>query len=389
MKIHEHQAKELFSAYNIPVPPGKATADPEKARDIAEEIGLPIVVKAQVHAGGRGKAGGIKLVNSPDEAKEVATKLLGNPLVTHQTGAKGTIVKEVLIEKATDIANELYIGLTVDRSRNRLAIMASSYGGVDIEETANKHPEAISKEWVDPAIGLRPFQAYRLALQLKLDKKETRQVATLIRALYLLATKNDCSLAEINPLVVTSGGEVVALDAKLNFDDSALFRHEDIAKLRDTSETPPLELEAREYGLNYIKLDGNVGCLVNGAGLAMATMDLIMLAGASPANFLDVGGGADEKMIENAFRILVNDPDVQAVFINIFGGILRCDVLAQGIIGAASEVELNLPVVIRLEGTNVDKARKLLQESDLQFATATDLNEASELVTQAAEGRLT
>ncbi len=387
MKIHEYQAKEIFASVGIPVPRGEVAATPQEAQRIAETLGSPVMVKAQVHAGGRGKAGGIRRAETPKQVNEAAKDILAKPLVTHQTGPGGKRVNRVLVEKTVNIANELYIGLAIDRKRRSSAIMVSSRGGVEIEEIARQDPEAIFTEWIDPTIGLPVFQAYRLANYLGLDQAQTRKVSSLIQALYRLFAGKDCSLVEINPLVIERSGEVVALDAKVDFDDNALFRHPEIAALQDESEVSPLELKAKAFNLNYIKLDGNVGCLVNGAGLAMATMDLIELVGASPANFLDVGGGADETMIENAFCILLSDPAVEAVFINIFGGILRCDALAQGIVRAAETVTIDLPVVIRLEGTNVKEGRKVLRRSSFHFSSATDMQQAAALVAAAVEGR--
>jgi len=387
MKIHEYQAKEIFASVGIPVPRGEVAATPQEAQRIAETLGSPVMVKAQVHAGGRGKAGGIRRAETPKQVNEAAKDILAKPLVTHQTGPGGKRVNRVLVEETVNIANELYIGLAIDRKRRSSAIMVSSRGGVEIEEIARQDPEAIFTEWIDPTIGLPVFQAYRLANYLGLDQAQTRKVSSLIQALYRLFAGKDCSLVEINPLVIERSGEVVALDAKVDFDDNALFRHPEIAALQDESEVSPLELKAKAFNLNYIKLDGNVGCLVNGAGLAMATMDLIELVGASPANFLDVGGGADETMIENAFCILLSDPAVEAVFINIFGGILRCDALAQGIVRAAETVTIDLPVVIRLEGTNVKEGRKVLRRSSFHFSSATDMQQAAALVAAAVEGR--
>jgi len=387
MKIHEYQAKEIFASVGIPVPRGEVAATPQEAQRIAETLGSPVMVKAQVHAGGRGKAGGIRRAETPKQVNEAAKDILAKPLVTHQTGPGGKRVNRVLVEETVNIANELYIGLAIDRKRRSSAIMVSSRGGVEIEEIARQDPEAIFTEWIDPTIGLPVFQAYRLANYLGLDQAQTRKVSSLIQALYRLFAGKDCSLVEINPLVIERSGEVVALDAKVDFDDNALFRHPEIAALQDESEVSPLELRAKAFNLNYIKLDGNVGCLVNGAGLAMATMDLIEQVGASPANFLDVGGGADETMIENAFCILLSDPAVEAVFINIFGGILRCDALAQGIVRAAETVTIDLPVVIRLEGTNVKEGRKVLRRSSFHFSSATAMQEAAALVAAAVEGR--
>ncbi len=383
MRIHEYQAKRLLADYGVPISPARPAIGVDEAVAAATEIGLPVVVKAQIHAGGRGKAGGIVLATTEEEVRAAAERLLGAPLVTHQTGPEGRIVKTVLVEKAAEIAAELYVGLVVDRVRRQAVVMASSEGGVDIEETALRHPDRIVKEWIDPTIGLRPFQAFRLAHRLGLTGRPARAVAKLIVALARLFCEADCSLVEINPLGVTESGEAIALDAKLSFDDNAVFRHPTHAELRDVNEEDPLEVEATSVNLNYIKLDGNVGCLVNGAGLAMATMDLIQHVGARPANFLDVGGGATAEMIEKGFRILIADPDVEAVFINIFGGILRCDILAAGVVAAAEAVDVDIPVVVRLEGTNVEEGREILARSGLAFDTAVDLAEAADKVAAA------
>jgi len=386
MKIHEYQAKELFRKHGLPVAPSKPVTAVQDAVTAADELGYPVVVKAQIHAGGRGKGGGIALVHDAAGVKEAAERILGSALVTPQTGPEGRIVRTLLIEKASDIVDELYLAVTVDRAKRSIVVIASRAGGVNIEETAAKDPDAILKEWADPAIGLRPFQAHRLARRLGLSAEAIRPATKLIFQLYKLFCAEDCSLAEINPLAITSDRELIAVDAKLNFDDNALFRHQATAELRDLDEEDPLEVEATAVNLNYIKLDGNVGCLVNGAGLAMATMDLIDHVGARPANFLDVGGGATAEMIETGFRILVDDPDVEAVFINIFGGILRCDVLAEGVVAAAKAVDVKLPVIVRLEGTNVEEGRTILNESGIAFRTAKDLREAAEMVGEAVKG---
>jgi succinyl-CoA synthetase beta subunit len=385
MRIHEYQAKRLFSDYGIPVAPSRPATSVDEAVAAADELGVPVVVKAQIHAGGRGKGGGIVLAKTSDEVREAADRILDAPLVTHQTGPEGRIVKTLLVETASNIADELYLGMVVDRARREIAVMASTAGGVDIEETARETPEAILKEWVDPTIGLRPFQASRLAYRLGLSGKTARGVAGIIRKLYELFRGLDASLAEINPLAIDAEGTPIAIDAKLNLDDNGLFRHPEIAELRDLNEEDPLEVEATSVNLNYIKLDGNVGCLVNGAGLAMATMDLIQHVGARPANFLDVGGGATAEMIERGFRILIADPDVKAVFINIFGGILRCDILAEGVVTAAKAVDIDVPVIVRLEGTNVEAGREILDGSGLAFQTATDLKDAAAMVAAAVE----
>jgi len=386
MRIHEYQAKRLFADYGIPVAPSRPATSVGEAVAAAEELGLPVVVKAQIHAGGRGKGGGIVLARTSDEVREAADRILDAPLVTHQTGPEGRIVKTLLVETASKIADELYLGMVVDRARRAIAVMASRAGGVDIEETARETPDAILKEWVDPTIGLRPFQAFRLAHRLGLSGKTARGVAAIVRALYALFRGLDASLAEINPLAIDEDGAPLAIDAKLSLDDNGLFRHPELAELRDLNEEDPLEVEATSVNLNYIKLDGNVGCLVNGAGLAMATMDLIQHVGARPANFLDVGGGATAEMIEKGFRILIADPDVEAVFINIFGGILRCDILAEGVVSAAKAVDIDVPVIVRLEGTNVEAGREILNQSGLAFSTATDLVDAAEKVAIAVKG---
>jgi len=385
MRIHEYQAKQLFAKYGIPVAASKVATSADDAVAAAKELGFPVVVKAQIHAGGRGKGGGIQLVKDESEVRDAATRILGQALVTPQTGPEGRIVHTLLIESASDIAQELYLGMTIDRANRAITLMASTEGGVDIEEVARTKPDAILKETIDPLLELRPFQAFRLAHGLGLPVKTARGVAKFIRALYRLFREQDCSLAEINPLAINSEGAPIAIDAKINLDDNALFLHPELKELRDLNEEDPLEVEATAVNLNYIKLDGNVGCLVNGAGLAMATMDLIKHVGASPANFLDVGGGATAEMIEKGVHILVDDPDVEAVFINIFGGILRCDVLAEGVVAAAKKLNIQVPVIVRLEGTNVEAGRKILNESGLEFGTAKDLREAAEMVAAAVE----
>ena len=386
MKIHEFQAKEIFAAYGIPVAPARAVASVDEAAAAAAEIGTPVVVKAQIHAGGRGKGGGIVLAHDLDGVREAADRLLGHPLVTPQTGPEGRTVRTLLVEQASDIASEYYLAITIDRARRTAVVIGSQAGGVDIEETAARDPDAILKEWVEPAIGLRPFQAHRLVRKLGLPASAVRPATKLVLSLYKLFCAEDCSLAEINPLAITDDEQLVSIDAKLNLDDSGLFRHPKAQALRDLTEEDPLEVEATAANLNYIKLDGNVGCLVNGAGLAMATMDLIDHVGARPANFLDVGGGATAETIEKGFRILVGDPDVEAVFINIFGGILRCDILAEGVVAAAKAVDVRCPIIVRLEGTNVDAGRGILANSGLSFQTATDLREAAQLVGAVAKG---
>ena len=387
MKVHEYQGKEILKQFGVAVPKGRVAFTAREAREIAQEIGCPVVIKAQIHAGGRGKGGGIKLANAPDETEKIASKVLGMTLVTHQTGPEGRIVRKVLVEEAMKIIKELYLGIIIDRSCGRPVIMASEAGGMEIEEVAAQSPEKILKEFIDPALGIQPFQSRKLAFGLNLDKGLISTATKFITNLYMAFVEKDCSLAEINPLVVTEDGRILALDAKLNFDDNALYRHSEVVELRDLDEEEPLEIEASKYKLNYIKLDGSVGCLVNGAGLAMATMDIIKHAGSEPANFLDVGGGASAEMVENAFRILLSDKHVKAVLINIFGGILRCDILAQGIVEAAKKVAVKVPMVIRMEGTNVDKGKEILNQSGLNFTVANGMKEAAEKVVAAVAGR--
>jgi succinyl-CoA synthetase beta subunit len=380
VKIHEYQAKGLLREFGVAVPRGEVADTPAQARAAAERLGGPVVVKAQVHAGGRGKGGGIKLASTPAEAATVAGQILGMRLVTPQTPPAGILVRTVLVEEASAIASELYLSITLDRARATHVVMASPAGGMDIEEVAARTPDKIVREWTHPALGLADFQARHLALGLGLVGETFKQGLALMRSLWALYLAKDCSLAEINPLVVTRDGRVLALDAKLNFDDNALFRHREIAELRDIHEEDPLDVEASKYNLNYIKLDGNVGCMVNGAGLAMATMDIVKLAGGEPANFLDVGGGASPEQIENAFRILSSDPSVKAVFINVFGGILRCDRLAEGVIAAVKKLGLRLPVVVRMEGTNVELGKQMLAESGLALTTADDMGDGARKV---------
>ncbi|HIQ49283.1 MAG TPA: ADP-forming succinate--CoA ligase subunit beta [Aquifex aeolicus] len=370
MKLHEHQAKEIFSKYGIPVPEGKVAFSLKEAKQVAEELGeFPLVVKAQIHCGGRGKAGGVKIVKNMEELQQSVEVLLGKVLKTFQC-PDGKPVNRVLIEKATNIDREYYLAITLDRSKSKPVIMASAAGGMEIEEIVKEDPDAIIIETIDPELGLMPYQTRELAFKLNLPVKDFVNIAL---KLYQIYRDLDASLVEINPLVITKEGNLIALDAKMDIDDNALFRHKDIQEMEDESQIPTLEAEAKKYGLNYIKLNGNIGCMVNGAGLAMATMDIIKLAGGEPANFLDVGGGANVEQIANAFRILMADPDVKAVFINIFGGILRVDRLAQGLIEASKIVELKVPVVVRLEGTNVEEGKKMLQESGLNFITAEDM----------------
>ncbi len=386
MKIHEYQAKQVMKRYGIPIPKGDVAKTPEEAKAVAMSMGGGrFVVKAQVHAGGRGKGGGIKTADSADAVETLARTMLGSKLVTPQTGVEGKVVHNVLVEQAIDISREMYLGLTVDRGKECLVIIASREGGMEIEELAQRSPEKIVKEWVDPGVGLRPFQTSRISFALDLEASLRKSIPQLITNLHKLFIDQDCSLAEINPLVVTREGQVLALDAKLNYDDNALYRHKDVLGMRDLQEEDPLEVEANQYNLNYIKLDGNVGCMVNGAGLAMATMDVIKLAGGTPANFLDVGGGATVEMVKHGLEILVSDPHVKAILINIFGGILRCDTLAKGLIEATSEIDLKVPVVIRMEGTNVDLGRKLLKESGLKLIVAETMKEGAQKVIAAIQ----
>jgi succinyl-CoA synthetase beta subunit len=380
MKVHEHQAKALLREFGVAVPRGEVATTPSEARAAASRIGGKVVVKAQVHAGGRGKAGGIKLADGPAAAEQVASQILGMRLTTPQTPPEGILVRSVLVEEASAIERELYLSVTLDRARATHVAMASRAGGMEIEEVAARTPEKILREWAHPALGLADFQARRLAFGLGLGGDQFKQGVALIRNLFSLYLAKDCSLAEVNPLVVTADGRVWALDAKLNFDDNALWRHKEIVALRDIHEEDPLDVEASKHGLNYIKLTGNVGCMVNGAGLAMATMDIIKLAGGEPANFLDVGGGASPEQIENAFRILSSDGRVKAVFINVFGGILRCDRLAEGVITAVKKLGLRLPVVVRMEGTNVELGKKMLAESGLALTTADDMGDGARRV---------
>jgi len=380
MKIHEHQGKEILSRYGVPVPKGEVAFTPEAARQIAERFGGTVVVKAQIHAGGRGKGGGVKVVKSPAEAQETAARMLGMTLVTHQTGPEGRTVNRVFVEEGVAIARELYLGLVLDRSTRRPVLMASPDGGVEIEKVAEETPERIFKAFIDPALGLQAFQARELAFKLGLSGDQVGKAVKLMTAVTKAFLAADASLVEINPLIVTSSGDLLALDAKMTFDDNAIYRHPEFKALRDLNEEEPLEIEASKFSLNYIKLDGSIGCMVNGAGLAMATMDIIKLAGGSPANFLDVGGGANAEQITNAFRILTSDANVRAVLINIFGGILRCDVLAQGVIAAVQELGVKVPIVIRMEGTNVELGKKMLRESGLNFTTADSMGEAAEKV---------
>jgi len=379
MRIHEYQAKELLKRYGVAVPRGEAVTTPEAARAVAEKLGGRVVVKAQIHAGGRGKAGGIRLADSPQRAQELARQMLGMKLVTPQTGPQGREVRTLLIEEALPIHRELYLGILLDRAAQRPVIMASLAGGMDIEEIARRSPDLILKEHAHPALGLQSYQARKLAFALGFTGEQLAPAVRFILGLYRAFVELDASLVEVNPFVVTDDGRLYALDAKVTFDDNALFRHPDYAELRDVNEEEPLEVEASRYDLNYIKLNGTIGCMVNGAGLAMATMDIIKLAGGEPANFLDVGGSATTERVENGFRILLSDPNVRAVLINIFGGIVRCDIVAEGVIQAARKVGVTVPIVVRLEGTNVERARELLAQSGLKITVAHSMSEAAEL----------
>lgn len=380
MKIHEYQAKKILRQYQVAVPSGTMATTANQAKRVAAELGGKVVIKAQVHAGGRGKGGGVKLAANPEEVRQAASEILGMQLVTHQTGPEGQKVKQVLVEKASDIEREFYLGITLDRAQSKPVVMASQEGGVEIEEVAVATPEKILKETVDPRVGLQAFQATRLAFGLGFEGKQVRQAISFILSLYRAYVDADCSLVEINPLVVTADGQLLALDAKIDIDDNALFRHPDLAKMHDVDEEEELEVEAAKYGLNYIKLDGNIGCMVNGAGLAMATMDIIKLSGAEPANFLDVGGGASAETVENGFRILLSDPNVKAILINIFGGIVRCDRVAAGVIEARKNIEVNVPIVVRLAGTNAEVAAEMLENSDMDFAVGHGLKDAAAMV---------
>ncbi|MGV8042655.1 MAG: ADP-forming succinate--CoA ligase subunit beta [Thermoanaerobaculaceae bacterium] len=385
MKVHEYQAKQILARYGVAVPRGEVTDDAAAAGAIAERLGGRVVVKAQVHAGGRGKAGGVKLAASPAEAVEVASRILGMRLVSTQTGPEGRLVQKVLVEEAVAIARELYLGVVLDRAAGLPVMMASRFGGMEIEEVAAEHPEAILKEWFDPAEGLRPFQARKLAFGLGLAGETLKQFLRFVDALARAYADTDASLAEINPLLITGDGAVLALDAKMTFDDNALFRHPDIVAMRDLAEEDPYEVEASRHDLNYIKLDGSIGCMVNGAGLAMGTMDIIKHHGGAPANFLDVGGGASQQRVENAFRILLSDPAVKAVLINIFGGIVRCDMIAAGVVAAARNLHVQVPIVVRLQGTNVEEGKRILAESGLALQPADTMAEAAQKAVAAAQ----
>jgi succinyl-CoA synthetase beta subunit len=384
MNIHEFQAKQILGRFGAPVPKGQPASTPDEAAAAFKALGQPrAVVKAQIHAGGRGKAGGVKLLSSAEEAKDFAAKLLGKTLVTHQTGPQGRVVRRVYVEEASEVARELYLGMLVDRKAGMVSVIASTEGGMDIEEVAAKTPEKIVTEPLDPLLGVSPFLGRKIAFALGLKDKQVNQFATLLASIYKAFLETDASLVEINPLVVTKDGRVLCLDAKMSFDDNGLFRHPDIRELRDPNEEDPAETEAAKYDLSYVHLDGNIGCMVNGAGLAMATMDIVKVYGAEPANFLDVGGGANTEKVAAAFRILLSDDRVKGVLINIFGGIMRCDVLAQGVVEAARQVNLKVPLVVRMEGTNVEQGKKILAESGIKVIPASDMADAARRITQA------
>lgn len=396
MNIHEYQAKELLAKYGVAIPRGKIAFTPAEAEDIAKEFlaeggegseggGSLCVVKAQIHAGGRGKAGGVKLAVTHQEARKYASELLGNVLVTHQTGPRGKEVKKVLVEEGCRIEKEFYLGVVLDRARQRVCMMASPEGGVEIEEVASKTPEKIFKQYIDPSVGLQPFQSRNLAFALGLKKPLIGKAVKFMGALYNAFVSSDCSMAEINPLVVTADGEILALDAKISFDDNSLFRHKDIEDMMDLDEEDPKEVAASRFNLNYISLDGSIGCMVNGAGLAMATMDIIKLFGGNPANFLDVGGGATKEQVTVAFKLIMSDPNVKALLVNIFGGIMRCDIIAEGIVEAAKDVGINAPLVVRLQGTNVEKGREILKDSGLNIISAEKMDEGARKVVEAAK----
>ncbi|PIC65647.1 ADP-forming succinate--CoA ligase subunit beta [Sporosarcina sp. P13] len=383
MNIHEYQGKQLLREYGVAVSKGRVAFSPKDAVAVAKEIGtLPIVVKAQIHAGGRGKAGGVKIVKDLDEVRAVAAELIGKQLVTHQTGPEGQEVKRLLVEEGIDIEKEFYIGLVVDRATDRVTLMGSAEGGVEIEEVAEKNPEKIFYEVIDPVVGLAPYQARRMAFNMEIPSKLVNKAVGLFLGLYKVFSEKDASIVEINPLVVTKDQRVLALDAKFNFDDNATFRHKDIVELRDFDEEDPKEIEASTFDLSYISLDGNIGCMVNGAGLAMATMDTIHYYGGEPANFLDVGGGAKKEKVAGAFKIILSDPKVKGIFVNIFGGIMKCDVIAEGVIEAAKEVELQVPLVVRLEGTNVERGKALLEQSGINIVSADSMAEGAKKIVE-------
>jgi succinyl-CoA synthetase beta subunit len=386
MNIHEYQAKEVLRGFGVAVPKGGVAYTPDEAVKVAEDLGGPVwVVKSQIHAGGRGKGGGVKLAKSVDEVKQLADEMIGMTLVTHQTGPEGKEVGRVYVEDGCDIARELYLGLLIDRVTSCVTIMASTEGGMEIEEVAAKTPEKILKVAIDPACGMQAFHARKIAFGLGLEGNQVKSAVKFLMAMYKAFEQLDASIVEINPLVVTGAGDIIALDAKMNFDDNALFRHKDIAELRDESEEDPTELEAAKFDLNYVKLDGNIGCMVNGAGLAMATMDIIKLYGGEPANFLDVGGGASRERVTAAFKLILSDPNVEGLLVNIFGGIMRCDVIAEGVVAAAREVSLTVPLIVRLAGTNVELGKKILEESGLPIIAADDLGDAAEKAVKAVK----
>src|SRR4051794_19851422 len=387
MKIHEYQAKAILARHGVPVPRGEVAFNASEAGEIARRLGTSVVVvKAQIHAGGRGKGGGVKLAKSPDDAEKIARDMIGMTLVTHQTGPEGRAVGRVLIEEGLQMTRELYLSIVLDRAAGKPVIMASAAGGMDIEEVAEKTPEKIVRVYIEPGVGIVPFEARQLGFGIGLDGPQVNKFVKVVSALYDAYLATDASLLEINPLVVTASGDLLALDAKMNFDDNSLYRHPDIKELRDLGEEDPLEIEASKFNLNYIHLDGNIGCMVNGAGLAMATMDIIKLAGGDPANFLDVGGGATEDKVREAFKIILGDKKVKAVLVNIFGGIMKCDIIAKGIVGAAKELKISVPLVVRLEGTNVEEGKKILGSSGLKLITATGMKQAAQRVVAAASG---
>ncbi len=386
VKIHEYQGKAILARYGVPVPRGDVAFNADEAVAIAQRLGLPVVVKAQIHAGGRGKGGGVKVAKTMEEVQALAGAMIGMTLVTHQTGPEGRVVQRVLIEQGLTIARELYLGLVLDRAAGRPVLMASPAGGMEIEKVAEETPDLIFKEYIHPAAGLEAYQAQKLAFALGLTGPAVKQAVKLVSAVYAAFKATDASLVEINPLILTGEGDLLALDAKMNFDDNALYRHPDLRELRDVSEEDPLEVEASKFSLNYIRLDGTIGCMVNGAGLAMATMDIIKIAGGEPANFLDVGGGANAEQIRNAFKILMSDTNVKAVFINIFGGILRCDILAEGVIAAVRELSVAVPIVIRMEGTNVEQGKQMLKASGLNFTTADTMADGAATVVRLSRG---
>ena len=381
MNIHEYQAKDLFRRFKVNTSEGKVFENENDAEEYAKSLGVDeFVVKAQIHAGGRGKAGGVKLVKTPEEVRDTVKQMLGMTLVTHQTGPEGKLVNKVYVEKSSTIKKEYYLSLVTDRSTEKNVIIASPEGGVDIEKVAEETPEKLLTQPIDPVVGIQPFHIRKISYFLGLDKEQTKQLSSIISGLYNLYTEMDCALVEVNPLIATNEGEIRALDAKINFDDNAEFRHKEYPELHDPTEEEPLELEAKEWGFSFVKLDGNIGCLVNGAGLAMATMDIIKYHGAEPANFLDVGGGASVEQVTQAFKMILSDDNVKAVLVNIFGGIMKCDTIAEGIITAAKEVGIEVPLVVRLEGTNVELGKKMLDNSDLNITTATTMKEAASTV---------